>query len=467
MADRRIARWLRHLRDRIAEPLSRRQRPRRIDPIYRPQADGTFLLYAGPLLVDRDEKQRVLDGEVEFRLSPKSTLIARFSGPRREYEQVSHVGSLDEPPLFLPTSADLTPPAESRLRERPPKTSWVETTNWSLPERVGRLSKAKRFVVHISGPLRIRFPFSVPLREGGHQPQVAFQLAGWNLVLAPHQDDTSEDDFTAVIRATPAHSRPSEENIGRLGERLFALLSLMANREIGIGPICGFDRRGRIVWVEWGARRVRFGRPGVGWCPLDESADVLPTLARGLSQFADDDALEAVVDRAINHLLAADGSEVLDVRIPVACSAVELLGWAVLQREKGFSREAVEDLKASEIAGGALQWAGIPVATPAHFTALADRKKRVGQAGWQGPDVLFSVRNKLVHPPNQLKDPEWPDGEELYEAWLLATWYLELLILRVIGYEGNYWPRLQLPRYASAVEPVPWTSAATAGAGSA
>ena len=451
-----VVRWLSRLGGRVAERFRRRKYSRRIAPLYRPQTDGVFLLYAGPLVVDPGPNQHVLDGQVEFRLFPKSTLTARFSGPLREYHHVSAGGSLEaEPPLALADSADLTPPAEPKLRGRPPKTSWTSATNWSLPKTVGRLRKAKRFVVHISGPLQIRFPLVVPVREGGDQPQVAFQLPGWNLVLAPHQDER-DDDFTAVIKATSVKSHPSEGDVAQLAERLFVLLSLMANREIGIGPICGLSRVGRIVWVEWGTRRGRFGRPGVGWCPLDESAYVLPTLASGLSNVASDRALDAIVDRAINHLLAADGDEVLDVRIPVACSAVELLGWAILQREKGFSRKAVEDLDAWEIADGALRWAGIPAAIPAHFTALEERKNRLSQPAWEGPGVLFSVRNKLVHPPNRVKDPEWPNGDELYEAWALATSYLELLILRVIGYEGNYLPRLDLPRMVSDVEPVPW-----------
>lgn len=70
--------------------------------------------------------------------------------------------------------------------------------------------------------------------------------------------------------------------------------------------------------------------------------------------------------------------------------------------------------------------------------------------------MIFDVRNDLVHPPRRLSDPEWPTSDELLEAWQLATWYLELVILRVLGYNGEYVNRLQLHGWAGQTEQVPW-----------
>jgi hypothetical protein len=64
----------------------------------------------------------------------------------------------------------------------------------------------------------------------------------------------------------------------------------------------------------------------------------LPALAKGHAQLATDQALEAVVDRAVEYLLSADSAEVLDVRIPLACSGLELLAWAVLRRQAWVSQ---------------------------------------------------------------------------------------------------------------------------------
>jgi hypothetical protein len=47
-------------------------------------------------------------------------------------------------------------------------------------------------------------------------------------------------------------------------------------------------------------------------------------------------------------------------------------------------------------------------------------------------ELSINVRNKVVHPPNNIRSVEWPSGDELFEAWQLATWYLELGILRLL-----------------------------------
>lgn len=68
----------------------------------------------------------------------------------------------------------------------------------------------------------------------------------------------------------------------------------------------------------------------------------------------------------------------------------------------------------------------------------------LGQPDWTAPEVVFNVRNALVHPPKRLDEPEWPSEDELFEAWQLATWCLELAIVGLLGYEGTYMSRLRL-----------------------
>jgi hypothetical protein len=103
-----------------------------------------------------------------------------------------------------------------------------------------------------------------------------------------------------------------------------------------------------------------------------------------------------------------------------------------------------------------LQSAGIPIDLPADFSGLSTRQSRLGQPSWAGPDLVFNVRNGVVHPPKNLNDPEWPSPDELFEAWRLATWYLELAIMQILGYNEQYMSRLKLTSGAGQTEPVPW-----------
>lgn len=71
-------------------------------------------------------------------------------------------------------------------------------------------------------------------------------------------------------------------------------------------------------------------------------------------------------------------------------------------------------------------------------------------------ELSINIRNKVIHPPNKINSVEWPSGDELFEAWQLVTWYLELGILRLLEYRGNYTSRLQLHGWSGRTVPVPW-----------
>jgi hypothetical protein len=153
--------------------------------------------------------------------------------------------------------------------------------------------------------------------------------------------------------------------------------------------------------------------------------------------------------------VAANGPEVLDFRIPVACTGLELLSWAVLQRHLWLTKDGLGRLPAGSRVRLLLHWASIPVELPSHFGALAARRARLSQPDAAGPELIFGVRNSLVHPPKRIEEPEWPNRDELLETWQLATWYLELAVLRLLGYEGEYLSRLRLGGWEFDTEPVP------------
>ena len=75
----------------------------------------------------------------------------------------------------------------------------------------------------------------------------------------------------------------------------------------------------------------------------------------------------------------------------------------------------------------------VPTSSPDHFTALIARRDRLQQTEWETPELLFDVRNKVIHPPRRLSDPEWPNSDEMIESWQFATWALQLVLLRLFG----------------------------------
>jgi hypothetical protein len=429
----------------------------RIHPIYRASDDGIILVYGGHLLVSQGGVERTAKGDLELRLSPRPTLGAHVAGSE-DWLLTSALQS-ENLTVRLPADASLEPPTTSALPVEPDNaSSWAD---FPIPINdlvAGDVRLVERLILHISGPLTTWLPKSQT--ESGLQGQIPVRLGSWNLRLAATGEPRAAEDFSFVVEATPDERLLDEEIVGRLRRQIFLLFSFMAGQEIGVGPLVGLNASGRVVWAHWDAPRFTPGRSPWRWCPKQLVGEALPVLAKGLTDLKADPALQAVLDRAINHLLVANGSEPLDVRIPVACSGLELLGWAVLQRHQWLTREVIDrpQFPASASTRLLLHWAGIPVGLPERFGALAARRASLRQPDWAAPEILFNVRNALVHPPKRVDEPEWPSEDELFEACQLATWGLELAIVRLLGYEGTYTSRLRLNQPGSGSEPVPWAS---------
>lgn len=429
----------------------------RVEPIYRPRDEADWiLLYAGDLAVNASEATSVVTGQLELRLFPRAGFTAHFAG--RPSALAPLIFTSQERSVSVPDGSALTPPLQDSVPERPDDGGWAEERIVLSQLDAGHLAAAERFVVHVGPSMQEpRFRVREQLSDGSWQGQVRFELGGWTLVLAPVDDARGDHDFGAVVEATPSVLPVSAADVEQLAHRLFVLLSLVSSREVGIGPIAGLDNRRAVVWAKWGSPRLRIGKSGAGWCPGHLLPTTLPALAKGYAGLTTDAAMEVVAERAVEHLLSADSSEVLDVRIPVACSGLELLAWAVLRRQGWVDQDTFRRLTAGAAVRLLINWTGLNADVPDGFDALAARRGRLGQSRWDAPELLFDVRNGIIHPPRALDDPEWPSGDELIEAWQLSTWYLQLVILRLLDYRGQYWSRLRLGRSEMDVETVPWT----------
>jgi hypothetical protein len=437
------------------------ERPPRIGPIYRPNTDdGAIIVYAGKLAVEAGGTSGEAVGQLELRLFPGSSFCARFSGPPSKVNP-HLVLDVHASVTGVPSGSSLTPPEKSSLPAKPDGGSWVAGNVRISHLNVGDLGTAVRFLIHLSQSLqRPDLRVLTQLADGSHQGRVTFRLPGWNLILVPIDDSVSDHDFGAVVEATPTEGPVDEASIERLQHCLFVVLSLVSSREVGIGPTCGLDHEGRVVWANWGSPRLRPEKSFATWCPGQLVPTAVESIADGYAQLGADKALELVVERTINHLLSADSSEVLDVRVPVACSGLELLSWAILRRH-GWITQGTSSSRKLDAAARLrllLTWAGISPDLPDGFSALLARQRSLGQPDDGGAETLHNVRNAVIHPPKRLDDPEWPSIDELFETWQLSTWYLQLSLLRVLRYGGDYWSRLRLGRSSFDVEPVPWAA---------
>ena len=79
-------------------------------------------------------------------------------------------------------------------------------------------------------------------------------------------------------------------------------------------------------------------------------------------------------------------------------------------------------------------------------------EKKLNQV--DAPYLFTQIRNDIIHPKEKIENLE----TYLYEASDLGLWYLELVLLAIFDYQGDYHNRL--PRYQQngEIEPVPWSN---------
>ena len=139
-----------------------------------------------------------------------------------------------------------------------------------------------------------------------------------------------------------------------------------------------------------------------------------------------------------------------------AGTALETLGWAILvvkerwltdDRQPDSGRGGYDRLTSADRMRLLLRWAGLTTEIPQTLLKL---RKKAASNNWDGPQLVTWVRNRVVHPDRR---DQLVDGIAA-ESWLLAMWYTELVILKLLGYHGFFRDRLDKGK----IKRVPWAS---------
>lgn len=182
----------------------------------------------------------------------------------------------------------------------------------------------------------------------------------------------------------------------------------------------------------------------------------LPALFRAWWVRWQDPFWRKVLSRATRMLMSANRTDPLDVAVTTAWTLLEVLAWAVLVIELGWlTRGDFEGMPKPAVLRLLLGWCDVDPAVPAQLVALervrSGRSSLVDAAGAVG-----WVRNSLTHPPKK-PDAWWPQAAEMSDAWRLETQWSELVMLKVLGYSGQFGTRCAVDgRRPGQVEPVPW-----------
>jgi hypothetical protein len=216
-----------------------------------------------------------------------------------------------------------------------------------------------------------------------------------------------------------------------------------------VGLVQALDEGEEIVWEQWGVRRVdAWARRCSSWLDLHHGHTLGEAFPGFWTVYSGDLEQRRALHQALYWYLRSGALQTgVDGGLILLQAALERLTHTFF-RPKGRRRETT-----SRWLRRALLERGIPVELPADAGALAafvdgvarDRDVR------DAPFALAKLRNNAVHP---VEDASVPDGA-YYEAWNMARWLVEMVVLNVTGYRGKYANRLTR-RLVGQVEPVPW-----------
>ena len=209
------------------------------------------------------------------------------------------------------------------------------------------------------------------------------------------------------------------------------------------------------IQQQWGAPHLSAWRYRPSWFPHRAVLDTA-ALNTAFGTFMDrfDDAVwgEPLVSALHWYVEANLNAGGIEGALILAATALELLAWAYLvQAHVVLAGPAFNATSAADALRLLLQHTGIPTAIPPALGAL--HAVAVAWNAVDGPDLFIKLRNRIVHPPtrsSQLSIIAIP-RDERQQAHDLGLWYLELVLLRVMNYDGPYFNRLE-----RAVQPVPW-----------
>lgn len=233
-----------------------------------------------------------------------------------------------------------------------------------------------------------------------------------------------------------------------------------------IGHIRLLSNDGVCLHERWGILRGgdQLTQNSLTWWSHHPQADQLSEVFKGFWDLWNDsswkDALPEVIYWYLQANLAGRGHLGADSALILSQSTLEKLSWIyATQIKKAVSEEAFQPgkLRASDQIRLLATLMDLPHEIPDILDSIKEDAK--GQQFDDAFHAITIIRNQLVH---SKKRRELKPGAE-FDAWNLSQWYVEMCLLRLMQYQGQYANRVRLDKWAGDSEAVPWASSGEKG----
>ncbi len=451
--------------------------PEPLQPVYTtPEANSAIVLYSGPMIFHRNEDRVQGDGKV---------LLDWLPSPRLRFEMRSNAASIHDAKLAFALMFD-----SSNKKDWSVELCNVRQTFEALTVGAGHIAdsglqvsgtivgeiatgakgQVSAVFFHLANvPEFVLSPDGFVHRKGNAArswDRTVMRCDPWIVTLDPVEND---GDLVKSARAIRGYAITRVGRIERADGKTFSfkavqdfleilkyLLSFALERWCPPMLLVGLDRQGRRKCELLTPCRVGNFQTRQGWFDCHHTIALSGLLPALHEQWKDGQIRQAFKD-AIYWFIEIHQQPVhIETAIVLGQVTLEMLGWLILVEQKPIiSDGGFGNLPAADRLKLLLSSCSIPIAVPSELASL---HKLAKAENWQGPDALVALRNSIVHrskKKRELAAKKKLGGDVQFECFRLICWYIELVLLRQLGYSGKYSNRLK-HRQAGQVEPVPW-----------
>lgn len=297
---------------------------------------------------------------------------------------------------------------------------------------------------------------------------------GWVLTLdirPDHQEVWSgvgESDIYVMTHVMEARREDGEPFTAEEAKVLLSGLHVGISFAMGcwVAPMLpvGQNSNGENIWEEWREYRcdpARILNPG-WWFHKDSSSlsKLLDAILRNYSDPIIRDLLR------LQMILAVESTRdvgFVEQRILNASAGLESVLWRSFVHEGPMSERQYKDANAFVLLRVLLKRANISASIdsdmfPVMANFVVEEEQAFQDRSPDGPSAVFYVRNRIMHPKGPRRSIYRYEGL-VTEVWLLARYYLSMLILHSLDFEGQCRDLRIIGGCASDRVDVPWSSA--------
>jgi hypothetical protein len=245
------------------------------------------------------------------------------------------------------------------------------------------------------------------------------------------------------MRATDGSAFSSDEAQDVL-TALYYLMSFACGARTGPALPVGYAKASRKpAWAHWAVRAIDPYEGTFAWFDKHHPESLSAIFEPFLRKWHDARNRD-MLRRVISGFVQAHDPDPIENSIVAIQIALETLSWFI---KTGPPTEPGAGGRIAKL----LSESGIPAEIPPSMSSL--RSAAASHRWAHGPHAIVEIRNDIVHSDRS----RVVDLDVLVDAWRLSLWYLELVLLRWLGYEGVHNRRIERNRVTGKVEPVPWT----------